>query len=99
MTLVRQLITRVDDELHAKLRGRANAEGRSVNSLVVDILTAETSGATRKATAFRRRARAAGRLVVPPRPAGAPSRETVEKVTRGAGSAVSDALAAERAQR
>lgn len=95
---VRQLITRIDDDLHARLKRRAALEGRSVNALVNDILAAEIAGGDRRA-ALRMRARATGRLVLPPRPARAPSRQAVERATRGAGQAASEALAAERAGR
>ena len=98
MRVVRQLITRMDDDLHAKLRRRAAEEGRSVNALVNEILAAEVAGGDRRA-ALRVRARASGRLVVPPRPARAPSRQAVERATKGVGEAVSDALMAERALR
>jgi plasmid stability protein len=40
---VRQLLTRVPDELHARLAARAEREGRSVNALVVDLLTGAVS--------------------------------------------------------
>lgn len=95
---MRQLITRVDDDLHKRLRERAAAEGRSVNALVVDILAAEVATANRRER-LRRRAKAAGWLVVPPRPDRIPSWEEVEKATRGAGAAVSEALEAERVRR
>ncbi len=35
---VRQLIARIDDELHARLKERAGAEHRSLNSLVRELL-------------------------------------------------------------
>jgi len=95
---MRQLITRLDDDLHARLRERAAAEGRSVNALVVEILAAEVAPGSRRER-LRRRARAAGWLIVPPRPDRAPSWEAVEEATRGAGTAVSEALEAERARR
>jgi plasmid stability protein len=95
---VRQLITRLDDDLHARLKARAAAEGRSVNALVVEILAAEVTPSNRRER-LRRRAKAAGWLVVPPRPDRAPSWEAVEEATRGAGTAVSEALEAERARR
>jgi plasmid stability protein len=95
---MRQLITRIDDELHAALRQRAADMGLSVNALVNDILASAVADDDRRAI-VRRRARAAGRLVVPPRPAQVPSREAVDRATRGAGTAVSEALAAERATR
>src|SRR5690242_4509077 len=67
MQSMRQLIARVDDDLHARLRERAAHEGRSVNTLVNEILAAAVAGGDRR-TALRMRARATGRLVLPPRP-------------------------------
>jgi plasmid stability protein len=96
MRFMRQLITRVDDDLHARLRQRAAEEGRSVNSLVNDILAAAVAGGDRRA-ALRMRARATGRLVLPPQPAKVPSHQVVERATRGSGLAASEALTAERA--
>ena len=93
---MRQLIARVDDDLHARLRQRAAQEGRSVNTLVNDILSTAIAGGDRR-TALRMRARATGRLVLPPRPARVPSYRAVERATRGAGQAASEALAEERA--
>lgn len=97
---MRQLITRLDDELHARLKARAAAEGRSVNALVVDALTAVTSdvdisgGEVLRAAAAR-----SGLLVVPSRPNKVPSRRTAARVTVGAGRSVSEALNVERAGR
>jgi plasmid stability protein len=93
---VRQLITRIDDDLHARLKMRAAAEGRSVNSLVTELLE---SGVSRAEAHKRWRARleAEGRVYVPPQPAGpVPSRDEVIDATRGWGTAVSEALQAER---
>jgi len=94
---VRQLITRLDDDLHARLRERAAAEGRSVNALVVEILAAAVAPGNRRER-LRRRAKAAGWLVVPLRPDRTPSWQAVEKATRGAGTSVSEALETERAR-
>lgn len=93
---MRQLITRVDDELHARLKERAAREGRSVNALVVEVLS-EAMGGHDPRSAIRARARVAGRLAEPPRPRHVPSRQEALEATRGVGSAASDALAAERA--
>lgn len=98
MKAMRQLITRVDDDLHARLKRQAAQEGRSVNAVVNDILASAVAGGDRRA-ALRRRARAAGRLVMPPRPGRVPSRQAVERATRGAGQAASRALTAEREAR
>jgi plasmid stability protein len=93
------MITRLDDELHAKLKAHAAAEDRSVNDLVIDALTvALDEKAGRRA--IRERARSSGRLVVP-EPDGAedPDLDEVIASTRGLGSAASAALDAERSAR
>lgn len=95
---MKQLITRVDDELHARLKARAAAEGRSLNDLITAVLsTAVTESNSREAV--RARARAAGRLVVPDRPTRVPSHDEVRAIGRRLGRAVSEALDAERAGR
>lgn len=93
---MRQLITRLDDELLARLKRRAAAEGRSVNALVIEILAAQL--ASRSAMA-ELRLRGARQIVRPPRPARVPTWETLGRASRGAGSAVSKALTDERAAR
>lgn len=94
---MRQLITRIDDGLHERLKARAAAEGRSVNALVVELLsrTVETDprAAVRQVLAGR------SRLVVPavgPRP---PSRSAALRATRGAGTAAGEALDGQRSAR
>jgi len=96
---VRQLIARIDDELHARLKERAAAEHRSVNALVRELL--ENGVVKDEARAqLRRRADALGLLYVPPRPKRLPpSRDAVIAATRGSGTAVSDALTEDRARR
>jgi len=95
---MKQMIARVDDELHARLKARAAAEGRSLNDLVTATLAAAVEqGTTRKTV--RTRARFAGQLVVPDRPARVPSRKAALAATSGLGHAASDALAAERTER
>ena len=89
---------RIDDDLHAKLKRRAAQEGLSVNALVNEILAREVAAGDRRAT-LRMRARATGRLVLPQKTTRTPSRQEIESGTRGAGRAVSEALAAERAAR
>ncbi|HVK21942.1 MAG TPA: toxin-antitoxin system HicB family antitoxin [Actinokineospora sp.] len=92
------MITRLDDDLHARLKERAAAANRSVNELVIEYLTtALDAKITRKA--LRDRVRAAGKLVTPPTTTSRVhrSREEVIALGRGAGTSVSDALAAERA--
>lgn len=95
---MRQMIARMDDELHARLKERAAAEGRSVNALVVAVLEAAVAHES-EPVGVRERARRSGQLVSPPPPARVPSREAVRRATRGAGTAASRALAAERAAR
>ena len=95
---MKQMIVRVDDDLHAQLKARAAAEGRSLNDLMAATLaTAVQSVPTRKTV--RTRARLAGQLVVPDKPARVPSRRTALAATEGLGHAASDALAADRADR
>jgi plasmid stability protein len=96
--VVKQLITRMDDDLHEQLKRRAQAEHRSVNALVIEALTALVQPATPRA-ALRDRARSSSRLVTPEQPRRVPSWAALERATKGAGSAASDALADERAAR
>jgi plasmid stability protein len=93
---VRQVITRVEDELHARLKEAAAARGISVNAFVVDTLAAAV-GATTPREAVRRRAEAAGRRVLPPPPDDMPTWADVDAAGVEAGTAVSEALAEERA--
>jgi antitoxin FitA len=93
---MRQLLARIDDELHESVRARAAAEGRSVNAVVAELLAAWV-GETDPRAALRARLARDGRLVLPPRPTGVQDYEAVLEVNRGSQSAVSEALAAERA--
>lgn len=95
---MRQLITRIDEQLHATLKARAASEGRSMNALVTDLLS---SGMTEShgREGVRARAEAAGLLVMPSSPRRPISRRTAISSTRGAGRAAGKALAAERARR
>lgn len=95
---MRQLITRIDDDLHASLQARARAEGRSVASLVREVLTSAVSEGTDRASVIARFERA-GLVVRPPAPEQVPTHEEIWRASRGAGSAVSEALAADRAKR
>ena len=94
---MKQLIARIDDDLHARLKARAAAEGRSLNALVAEAL--ELAAASGRRADIRARARSAGLLVVPALPAGTGHRERVLRATRGAGTAASDALSADRSSR
>ena len=95
---VKQLITRLDEDLHARLKSRAAAEGISVNALVTDLLRAcLTEGDDRART--RARMQAAGLSVVHRPSRRPPSRASALRSTKGAGSAASEALEAERGRR
>jgi len=95
---MRQLITRLDDELHRELKRRAIAEGRSVNALVTELIRRGIAGNDKKEL-LRARLRALGRSSNIPRPKKAASLADVLKLTRGTGTTVSEALAAERRRR
>lgn len=95
---MRQLIARIDDDLHTRLKRRAAEEGRSVNALVRDVLAGAVESRAPQ-DALRSRARAADLLVHPPRPKRVPSRGALERATKGAGHAASDALVTERSAR
>jgi antitoxin FitA len=95
---VRQVITRVEDELHARLKKAAAARGMSVNAFVVDALTAAVGVTTARET-VRRRAEVAGKRVVPPAPDETPTWDEVVAAGAEAGTAVSEALVQERAAR
>jgi len=93
--IVRQLLARIDDDLHRRLKRRAAAEGRSLNAMVNEILrdaVARQSGPD----LLRARLKALGRLADVPRPRKALSRNAAIALTRGAGDAVSRALAEDR---
>lgn len=96
--LVRQLIARIDDRLHRRLKARAAAEGRSMNALVTEVLTNAVSPQDERAALDARLDALGLRRVFPPkrRPR---SLDAVIRGLRGTGTAASDALAAERARR
>lgn len=98
MPAMKQLITRVDEELHARLKARAAAEGRSLNALVTELLRAGLIEGDDRAQ-VRARIEATGLGAVPRRPRRAPSRDAAIRATRGAGTAASEALEAERGRR
>ncbi len=96
---MRQLIARIDDRLHARLKARAKAEGRSLNALVVELLE-NGLAANNERERVRARMRGLGLLVTLPRPTRPPlSLDEAIELTRGWGTAVSEALAADRARR
>ncbi len=95
---MRQLIARIDDELHRRLKAQAAAERRSLNALVTDLLEQGVAEDDERGL-MRARAGASGLLVVPTPGQPPPARETAIEATRGAGQAASEALAAERGRR
>jgi plasmid stability protein len=96
---VRQLITRIDDDLHRRLKERARDQNRSVNSLVTAILENAVPDETPRER-LRRRLRETGRLREFPVPENPPSRDEVIALLRGdAGRAVLEALEEDRARR
>ena len=95
---MRQLITRIDDDLHRRLKQRAASEDRSVNALVTELLRRAVSGQDER-DLVRARMRALGLQAHIPRPRRVPSRDDAIKSTRGMGTAASEALAAERRSR
>jgi plasmid stability protein len=93
---VRQLITRIDDDLHRRLKERAREEGRSLNALVTQILEEAVPDESPRAR-LRRRLRAEGRLRDFPIPENPPSLEEVREMLRGdAGKAFLEALDEDR---
>jgi plasmid stability protein len=95
---MKQLITRVDEELHERLKERAATEGVSVNTLVNELLRAGLTEGDDRAR-LRARVRAAGLTVVHRPSRRPPSRSAAIRSTRGAGRAGSEALEDERGKR
>lgn len=91
---MRQLITRIDDELHRRLRDRARAEDRSVAALVREVL--ERAVGRDDDTSMRGRPARSALVVRPDAPSPTPTSEDVLRQTRGAGTAVRAALASDR---
>ncbi|TNC21278.1 FitA-like ribbon-helix-helix domain-containing protein [Amycolatopsis alkalitolerans] len=88
---MRQMIARLDDDLHARVKAKAEAEGRSMNEFVVETLKAAVDKEETREE-WRKRMLAAGKVIVfePENPA--PGRDELEKMSRGWGTAVSEAL-------
>lgn len=96
---MKQLIARIDDRLHARLKARAETEGRSMNALVTEALETVAPDLSPREQ-LRERLRAAGRLFEPPPPEGyVPTLDEAIALTRGAGRAGSEALEADRGPR
>ena len=88
---MRQLITRVDDELLERAKAHARREGLSMNAFV-NLLLAQAVQVDDRRADLERRIEAAGLTVrVTPRMI-APPRDEVIAMTRGSGTSVSEAL-------
>lgn len=94
--LVRQLITRIDDDLHARLKEKAKAEGRSMNAIVTEALGEAVGNPSEREEFFGRLERMGWTIVRPARPVDAPTDEELEELGRGVGTAVSEALQEDR---
>ncbi|MBO0840688.1 MAG: toxin-antitoxin system HicB family antitoxin [Sciscionella sp.] len=88
---MKAIITRVDEELHAKIKAKAAAENRSVNDLVKGLLEAAVEHAE-SWQERRKRLIAEGKLVVYEPEGPAPGHDELERMSRGWGTAVSEAL-------
>jgi plasmid stability protein len=95
---MRQILTRVDDDLHARLKARAAAEGRSMNELMIEALQRQLDAGDDPKARLRARLAARGMLAQPstPPPTSGLSRDegrslAIEEL-RGAGDAVLEAL-------
>ena len=92
---MRQLITRIDEDLHRRLKRRAAAQGRSLNSMVSELLRSAVDRQDERQL-VRARLRALGRLAYVPRPRRLVTRDVAIATTRGLGKAASEALADDR---
>jgi len=96
---MRQLITRIDDDLHRRLKERAHDQRRSVNALVTQILEEAVPGETPRER-LRRRLKERGMLVELDVPEPTLTRAEVREMLRGeAGKAFLEALEEGRADR
>ncbi len=95
---VRQLIARVDDDLHARLKAKAKAEGRSLNALVNDALRAVAAEEETPGQRLLRRAAELGIDLIPWGPSIDEEDEFIAS-TKGAGTASQEILAEREARR
>lgn len=95
---MRQLITRLDDDLHRCLKEKARGVGKSVNAYVTDVLRDAVTRDDAKAR-LRERLRDEGRLVVPRVSGAPPGRDAVIAQLSGASDVVLEAIDAGRAPR
>lgn len=97
---MKQLIARVPEDLHARLRRRARGEGRSLNALVNEVLQEAAPPARTPGEDVLQRLRAAGRLVELSPPKGpVPSLDEVIEMNRGIGPFIVDQIIADRRRR
>ncbi|MBB2934568.1 plasmid stability protein [Amycolatopsis bartoniae] len=85
------MITRLDDDLHARLKLKAESEGRSVNEFVTEVLKAAVDKAETPQE-WKRRLLAEGKLVAFEPEGPVPTRAELDELMRGTGTAVSEAL-------
>ncbi|MFJ1760647.1 FitA-like ribbon-helix-helix domain-containing protein [Amycolatopsis sp. NPDC088138] len=95
---MKQLITRIDDELHARLKARAEAEGRSMNDLVTEALL-EVVAHTESHADWKQRLILDGRIAHVEPPEGVPTLDEIEELSRGWGTTVTEALDWTRGER
>ena len=95
---MRQLITRIDDDLHARIKARAEREGSSVNTFVTRVLRQAVSAGDARAD-LQRRLRESGRLVTLPVSGPVPTRDEVIAELRGSADVVLEAIDAGRSPR
>jgi hypothetical protein len=104
---MRQLITRIDDRLHARLRRRAESEGRSMNSIVTEAIESAVAEREDPNAHLRRRADQLGiELVGGYRPVSRAERERQNRerdaavdATRGIGAILDDLIEEDRGPR
>lgn len=92
---MRQILTRVDDRLHAQLKERAAAEGRSMNELVIEALHRQLDADDDPRARLRARAAALGLLAYPaqrPQQGSPLTHDEVIEELKGAGEAVLEGL-------
>ena len=95
---MRQLITRLDDDLHARVKAKAEAEGRSMNEFVTETLKVAV-GKTETREEWHKRMLAEGKAVAFAPEGPVPTREELAEMMRGTGTAVSAALEWSRGER
>lgn len=99
--MLKQLIARIDDDLHSRLKRRAAAEGRTLNAVVTEALEGVAPAQDTPQEWLRRRARERGVRLL--EPTGLPSdpqqRERVIESTRGLGPFIDEFLEEDRRDR